>query len=183
VIDPIGSFDTVKKDLLLYLQTAFATRFQSIEKERVKLLTNENVMCRDPWLEPLPRYRLSGKKISDIQVTDLPNISQADLERFKSLVSCGLFSDTRQLYQHQLEMLQKALSGKNCIITAGTGSGKTEAFLLPLFASLAKETENWSQPDARDLHINDWWRNNNYQKLAQQQGKSYRVKQRGHEKR
>ncbi len=183
MIDPIGSFDEVKKDLLLYIKTAFATRFQSIEEERSKLLIDENVMCRDPWLEPLPRYQPSGKRIADIQTTDLPTFSPQELEHFKSLAACGLFSSKRMLYHHQLEMLQKVLSGKNCIITAGTGSGKTESFLLPLFAYLAKESASWAPPRTPELHSDDWWRNTDYQESCEGEKKSYRVRQRSHEKR
>jgi len=124
----------------------------------------ENVMCRDPWIEPLPRYLSSGKKITDIQKADLPTLKPHELERFKSLTTCGLFSSTRSLYHHQLDMLQKVLSGKNCIVTAGTGSGKTEAFLLPLFAYLAKESESWVPPGTPELHADDWWRNKEHQK-------------------
>ena len=182
MMDPIGSFDEVKKNLLLYLQTAFATRFQSIEEERSKLLTDNNVMCRDPWIEPLPKYQSSGKRVVDLQVSDLPGLTTDELDRFKTLVTCGLFDSTRTLYQHQLEMLKKVLSGRNCIITAGTGSGKTEAFLLPLFAYLAKESRTWSPSNAPEAHLSDWWRNEDHQQTSKPT-KSFRVSQRGHEKR
>ena len=183
MIDPIGSFDEVKKNVILYLQTAFATSFPAIEEERTKLLMDENVLCRDPWLEPLPKYQSSKKKISDLITGDLPNLSDHELDLFKSLVSCGLFSGSRQMYHHQLEMLQKALSGKNCIITAGTGSGKTEAFLLPLFANLAKESKSSPAPSAPEPHTDDWWSNTAHQDMCSTQKKSYRVKQRNGENR
>ena len=182
MIDPIGSFDEVKKSLILYLQTAFATRFHSIEEERTKLLMSDNVLCKDPWLEPLPKYQSSGKRIVDLQISDLPGLNHEEMERFKSLVTCGLFDSTRTLHQHQLDMLQKVLSGKNCIITAGTGSGKTEAFLLPLFAYLAKESSSWVSPNAPEHNLSDWWRNEEHQQ-ASRPTKSLRVSQRGHEKR
>jgi Lhr-like helicase len=47
---------------------------------------------------------------------------------------------------------------KDSIITSGTGSGKTEAFLLPLIASLCKEAANWPENVAAG---NEWWENNN----------------------
>ena len=183
MIDPIGSFDQVKQNVILYLRTAFGTRFDAIEAERTRLLMEENVLCKDPWIEPLPKYQSSGKKISDLVANDLPNLSEQELELVKSLVSCGLFGNERQIYYHQLEMLQKALSGKNCIITAGTGSGKTEAFLLPLFAYLAKESKSWTTPSAPEPHTGDWWSNSSHQQFCYSQKNSYRVSQRNNEKR
>ena len=183
VADPIGSFDRVKDNIILYIKTAFATRFQSMEKEREDLLRGEEVICREPLIEPLPKYLPSGKKIGDLQTTDLPMLKPHELERFASLATCGLFSINRFLYDHQLEMLQKVLSGRNCIITAGTGSGKTEAFLLPLFAYLARESECWAPPSTPEPHADDWWKNREYQKECKHAKKSYRIKQRDHEKR
>lgn len=183
VADPIESFDEVKNNLILYIKTAFATGFQSIEEEREKLLRGKSeVLCKDPWLEPLPRYKSSEKRVNDIKTTDL-GLEPNELERFKSLVTCGLFSNELPLYRHQLEMLQKVLSGRNCIITAGTGSGKTEAFLLPLFAYLAKESELWEPPGLAEPHINDWWKNDVHKQSCKASKRSYRVKQRGHERR
>lgn len=181
--DPIGSFDKVKDNLILYLKTAFATRFPSIEKEREILLRSNDFLCRDPWIEPLPRYLTSGKSIDDLNISDLPTFSINQINRFKALVKCGLFDGSRLLYSHQLEMLKKVILGKNCIITAGTGSGKTEAFLLPLFAYLAKESESWVSVGNEEAHVNNWWRNREHQKDFKLEKKTPRVKQRGHEKR
>ena len=46
------------------------------------------------------------------------------------------------LYFHQEQALTKVSDGKNVLISTGTGSGKTEAFLLPILNHLLKEIEN-----------------------------------------
>ncbi len=46
------------------------------------------------------------------------------------------------LYRHQEQALKKVSDGKNILISTGTGSGKTEAFLLPIVNHLLKEIEN-----------------------------------------
>ncbi len=187
--DPIGAFEKLRDNLLLYIKTAFGTQFPEIEKERERRLLKTGVFYQEPWIEPLPRYQKSGKKINNLQLADVPGLDKSSLEEFIKLSSCGLVGDF-ELYTHQLEMLRKGLAGSNAVVTAGTGSGKTESFLLPLFAYLAKESINWQAPEAPRPHINDWWKNKDWQdecnplvKKKHSFKRSYRVSQRGHEKR
>lgn len=61
------------------------------------------------------------------------------------------------LYQHQVETLRHAAAGKSVILSAGTGSGKTEAFLIPLIDRLFWDHERGlddiSQPGIRAMII------------------------------
>jgi DEAD/DEAH box helicase domain-containing protein len=183
--DPIGAFEKIRDSLILYIKTAFGTQFPEIEQERERLLRETGAFYQNPWIEPLPRYqKLSGKFINNIQLDDVPKLDEAALQDFKSLAACGLVGQY-ELYSHQVTMLSKALAGQNMVVTAGTGSGKTESFLLPLFAYLAKESRNWQAPNAEHPHLNDWWKNENWQKECKPYrfSRSYRVSQRGHETR
>jgi DEAD/DEAH box helicase domain-containing protein len=187
--DPIGAFEKLRDNLILYIKTAFGTQFAEIEKERERRLRETGVFYQEPWIEPLPRYKKSGKTIYNLQISDVPGLDNSALKDFKELASCGLVGDF-ELYTHQLEMLQKGLAGQNAVVTAGTGSGKTESFLLPLFAYLAKESKNWQEPKAASFHLNDWWKNKEWQdeckpivKEKRIFKRSYRVSQRIHEKR
>lgn len=158
--DPIGSFETIKENFIRYVKTAFGTKFEGVEKERYDLLNYDRVLYRKPWIEPLPDYVSSGKKINDLTAEDLGNaLNEGEVETFKGLVNTGLVGNF-PLHSHQAEMLKQALLGNNCIITSGTGSGKTESFLLPLFAQLSKELADWSAPNQQSTSINTWWREN-----------------------
>lgn len=158
--DPIGSFETIKENFIRYVKTAFGTKFEGVEKERYDLLNYDRVLYRKPWIEPLPDYVSSEKKINDLTAEDLGNaLNEEEVETFKGLVNTGLVGNF-PLHSHQAEMLKQALLGNNCIITSGTGSGKTESFLLPLFAQLSKELANWSVPNQQSTSINTWWREN-----------------------
>lgn len=189
MIDPITAFESVRDQFLLYVQTAFRTRFPAIERDREALLRQPGAFCQSPWIEPLPRYRQTNKGVADLRLEDVPNLDAESLEDFKALALAGLVGDF-PLYRHQLDMLQAAARGENAVVTAGTGSGKTESFLLPLFAYLARESRRWPAPDAPALHTGDWWRNEEWvASRYRTSGKrrtltdSYRVPQRGHETR
>lgn len=41
-----------------------------------------------------------------------------------------------KLYTYQLKAIQTLMKGKDCFITVGTGSGKTEVFLFPMFEKI-----------------------------------------------
>jgi DEAD/DEAH box helicase domain-containing protein len=187
--DPIGSFDKIRKNFARYVKTAFGTRYGDIERQRAKFLDEPGYFYQDPWIELMPRYAPS-KPISEITLEDLhnpPGFGQPDLDRFKEFALCGLVGDF-PLHQHQLEMLRRALHGENLVVTAGTGSGKTESFLLPLFAQLVKESRYWKEPNPRVDNQDDWWSNSDlreryFQKGSPLKSKSWRVKQRDGETR
>lgn len=156
--NPVQSFDTIKNNFIRYIETAFGTRFDKLEEERRELLDTDKVLYREPWMEPLPDYLSSGKKIDDLTPEDAGgSMTSAQLGIFKGLVKCGLFPANIPLYDHQARMLNKAMGGKHCIITSGTGSGKTESFLLPLFAQLSKEMASWGVPTIKEDLCDKWW--------------------------
>jgi len=186
VKDPIGSFDEIRENFILYLKTAFHTRFPSIENDRERLLKTPGTICQDPWIEPLPKYLSSGKTPSELSEKDLPGLTQNEIEEFKSFISCGLIGDF-PIYKHQAKMLFHALNGKNCVITAGTGSGKTEAFLLPLVAYLIHESKGWKAPASPDVQSLTWWKDEKWEeqwkKNIRMNKDSLRIQQRGHDRR
>lgn len=179
--DPVGAFEQIQDNFLLYIKTAFGTQFPGVEAERERLLRQDKVFCQEPWIELLPRY-VTGKPVTQLTPEDVPGLTGAALDDFKTLAACGLVGDY-DLYQHQLVMLRRALAGQNAVVTAGTGSGKTEAFLLPLFAYLAQESLTWSAPKSAPPQLNDWWRNEAWQTQCKEAKQSCRVPQRAHETR
>lgn len=183
--DPIGAFEKIRDNFILYLKTAFGTQFPGLELEREAMLRQPEILNQQPWIEPLPRYQ-TDRALSALSPADLRGIAPGAVERFKELVRCGLVVGDYPLYTHQVSMLQHAVSGQNAVVTSGTGSGKTEAFLLPLFASIASESVNWPAPNPRLAHVDDWWSNENWQascKNGNRIARSFRVPQRGHETR
>lgn len=185
MLDPVGAFHQVRDNFILYIKTAFGTQHPGLEAERERLLRDTNVLCREPWIEPLPRYESSGKRVADLSLADVPGLAEPDLDDLKNLLSAGLIGNY-PFHKHQLELLHKALSGMHTVITSGTGSGKTETFLLPLFAYLVRESRNWTPPGQRQPHQDDWWSDRPWQdscKSGNRLTRSYRVPQRANETR
>ena len=156
--NPIQVFEKIRDNFILYLETAFGTRYDDFETERNELMKRDKVFARAPWVEPLPTYKPSDYTIEGI--TNIPNLCDADLAIFKRIVSAGLLGPQR-MYQHQWEMLTQAMAGNHCVITSGTGSGKTESFLLPLFAYLSKEMNTWKDT-ANNVNNTNWWSVNGF---------------------
>src|SRR5204863_9106769 len=137
----------------------------------------------------LPRYESSGKTVNQLAADNVPGLPPASVEDFKQLAACGLVGDF-PLHRHQVEMLATALSGQSCVITAGTGSGKTESFLLPLFAYLAQESATWAPPGTAPDHVDDWWSSDEWHDhchprvgVRRRWRRSLRIPQRSHETR
>ncbi len=163
--NPIKIAREIKDQFLLYYKTAFGLGHQGMQNEKQALFEESNVFAQEPLLEPIPAYK-RARKLDDLEMADLANVlSDDELSDFKDFAYCKLFSRGEkdfELYEHQVEMLQKSLSGKDAVITAGTGSGKTEAFLLPLLAYLIKESRGWSRPGPTLPRQNDWWKDADY---------------------
>ena len=167
--DPIGIYENLKEQYFKYIDTAFSVDDSDFKKKRREIYLPEgadknNVLAQEPYLEVIKPYPSSGKKITDVELEEIVDSSgdyyfsnQEELELFQNFCLSGLVGDF-PLYQHQIDMIKNYALGKNCIITTGTGSGKTESFLLPLFAYLTKQISKWKQTPESQLDFN--WFNN-----------------------
>ena len=58
-----------------------------------------------------------------------------EADELADFIACGAFRPDLQPYEHQRRAFeQSVVQGRDVVITTGTGSGKTECFLLPLIA-------------------------------------------------
>ncbi len=175
--DPVGGFLRIRELFLDYLDTAFRIRDSGVAEERRKLLRRPGVLCTEPLVEPLPRYRGAGFCLEEVATEKeedgrLPGLDARQRLAFADLALAGLLDSSPadpssrtlrcgeyELHSHQAEMLRRGvLAGQPAIVTSGTGSGKTESFLLPAFAMLAKEAVHWPAPDKGYLE-GRWWQN------------------------
>lgn len=162
--DPIGAFEKIREDYLRYFNTMYRfsdIRYKWLEDKKREAIRQDNTFCKEPYCEILSKYE--GMEDDLGSLCRLGGVyNQVDGNRlpdgFANFVGCGLRNTDFTPYKHQFEMLCKGYrDGNNVLITSGTGSGKTESFLLPLFAALLKEAKEWGNA----TYNPNWWRERN----------------------
>ena len=153
--DLVGAYERVERLYRLYIKSAFPLRSRLLSEERDQLLSRDEVLSQAPLLETVPVYQSAGLNL-EAATRELP-------PEYGGLAALGqkLFPPSQELYQHQWQSLLSATAKQeDLVVTTGTGSGKTECFLLPLFAQLARESATWSRPDISPAN-RYWWRDEN----------------------
>jgi ATP-dependent helicase YprA (DUF1998 family) len=111
-----------------------------LDQRRMLLLQKGNIF-QEPYLESTPAYK-NGERLAELGLPEPAN------EIF-SVVSSAQGNNPRLIYDpprdHQAKALQATLlKNRSLAIMTGTGSGKTECFLLPILGKLACEAKNRS---------------------------------------
>lgn len=169
MLDPIGGFERIKDFFISYIETAFRISNDRTANGRRELLESDGALATVPFIEPVPRYRQYADPLEKV-IDDprLSHLSKKGRAAFVELALSGLFEgkdadgaikrrSTYNPYIHQVEMLFRgAKSGHPGIVTSGTGSGKTESFMLPILATIANEAVKWPAPGPGFLQ-EKWW--------------------------
>lgn len=129
-----------------YLASSFPINDEIIEESFLKELSKENLLSKGPYLEVTAPYK-KGSSVAEL-------VSEGQLSpRFLQMNQHELPMD-RALYTHQERAIRKANEQKNFIVSTGTGSGKTESFMLPILDSLFREAEKGTlTPGVRALFV------------------------------
>ncbi len=156
--DPFKTYELLCNSYISYIQTilGFNNKEKELEEERERLLRDNGLLFQEPRFEPIFSYPSSEKTL-----TELCHDLQLPSELAEFLAAGGkegLAPKDRQLYKHQAEAIEASvIDGNDVVVTTGTGSGKTECFLLPIFSYLIKESQNWNIYGERNLN-HPWWR-------------------------
>lgn len=141
------------ESFLRYVETPFRLGHPALQAERRSLLEAPGTVHQLPIIEMLPGYRESTMSLRAL----LESCGfQSDVG---DLLSEGLWSHTGRPYEHQALATQLAArrndqGGRHVVVTTGTGSGKTECFLIPIISRLAAEAREWPAPGRRE---DPWW--------------------------
>lgn len=114
-----------------YIEAQYHVRNDALIKERRLLLEEEGAVAQVPFVESTPVYELG----SPYHALGLPAAVSTVLTALAD-AKVGLF---QRPYVHQAQALQRFFAGDDLIVATGTGSGKTESFLMPIIGQLALE--------------------------------------------
>ncbi len=122
----------LRDSLRTYITSTYHLSNPALVDMRAELLARDGTLAQQPYVESTARYE-GSRSFRDLSlplgVTDL----------LVNLGENGVIFDPP--YDHQAEALELALNPpfSDLVVTTGTGSGKTEAFLLPILGRLAEE--------------------------------------------
>ena len=141
----------LRETLIKYIEATYHISDEHIIDQRNNLLNSPNVVHNSPYIESTPRYQTAAL-FKDLDISK----ESKDLFTALSLSSEGrpsrLFNPP---YTHQADALELARNAdrKSLLVMTGTGSGKTETFLMPILSSLLDQskTQHWSQHGVRAL--------------------------------
>lgn len=128
-----SAIDGLGSDLRAYLQAQYHVRDESVLRERRLLLEDGPTVAQVPYIESTPAYT-SAKRYGDLE---LPENTKRVLTALSGIPESGIYPEP---YGHQAEALTAFLVNRQDVMAAtGTGSGKTEIFLLSILGLLVEE--------------------------------------------
>lgn len=135
-----------------YIEATYHIGHPTLIDQRRVLLEEEGVLFQAPYFESTPRYQ-TDRRFADLDLDPSVQTLFGLLAQPADPLPRILFDPP---YTHQAEALELAVrDGLSLAITTGTGSGKTESFLLPMLARLAMEAanspESFAEPAVRAL--------------------------------
>lgn len=126
----IEQTDFIKSKFSTYLRSTFDIRDKTYKKLYNDRLTElESKLYKGPYLSSTLPFEPS-KSINEL-------IEEHFFE--KEFLKVGDLDFNRPCYAHQVNAFTRIKQGKNIVVTTGTGSGKTECFMLPIINELIKE--------------------------------------------
>lgn len=134
--DPIIASQNLADGFVDYITTTFHIADPIYKAALKQELKKKDFLTKGPYLDMNSSFR-TGHSLRQLMAEGTVSSGFTDLEPVEEKQR-ELKLD-RPLYLHQEKALLKAEAGNSLIVTTGTGSGKTECFLLPILQSLLEE--------------------------------------------
>jgi hypothetical protein len=127
---PVEASKIITDQYKRYLKTIFQIKDDSYAAQFKSQLNQYDTFSYGPFLDVTESFE-KGNTISELIQS---NILSSEFKK----IDLPLL---RPLYKHQESSIIKILNGNNLVVSTGTGSGKTESFLIPIINHLLREKE------------------------------------------
>lgn len=139
MFNPAEASARIKEEFIDYITTAYPIadeQYRSIFRKEL-----DEIIAKGAYLQINTIFK-AGKSIETLMREGVLSPLFAELEAAKLARDEKLsLPIDRPLYLHQESAIRKATEGKNLVVSTGTGSGKTECFLIPIINELLREKE------------------------------------------
>ncbi|WNG83724.1 DEAD/DEAH box helicase [Mycobacterium sp. ITM-2016-00316] len=132
-LDPLETAKQIEGSYKRYLKTLLAPRDERLATAFDAEIDASTLLTKGPILEMTPPYE-TGATCRELIAE---GVLDQDFDRIGSS-----FPLDQSLYVHQETAIRKFVAGRNLVVSTGTGSGKTESFLIPIINSLIEESRN-----------------------------------------
>ena len=141
MFNPSVASNRIREEFLNYILTSYSINHEDFEALFESKLAS--AVSKGPIIEMTPVFK-TGKSIIEL-------INEGILHQELSFIESKKPQEDgyehklplhRPLYSHQEKAIRKFNQAKNLVVSTGTGSGKTESFLIPILNSLAEERAN-----------------------------------------
>ena len=136
-MNPIKLSQQLQDTLVSYLTTTFDVNRDGQEPALAEFLkqsfTEQHALFAGPYLELTPPYK-TAETLQQLAAEGVISPKLLELPCFKQQKPLPV---DRPLYTHQAAALRKlCVENRNIVVSSGTGSGKTECFLIPILNDL-----------------------------------------------
>ena len=144
-MNPVETTNRISTDYVDYLKSILSVKNPEI-KEKIFKTLEKSVFVKGPYLEATLPY-VTGRSLSHLIDEGIAS------DEFTSMGDA--LEIDRPLYVHQENAFLKVTKEKrNIVVATGTGSGKTECFMYPIFQALMNEKINHTlSPGVRALFL------------------------------
>ena len=126
---PVRASKEIAREYGRYLSSIFSLNDSEYQRQFAERL-REMPFSAGPYLEVTDAFE-TGETVRELMASGYLPQNYARLG----------FRLDRPLYRHQTEAFFRIASGRNVVVSTGTGSGKTESFLFPITKALVEEAE------------------------------------------
>lgn len=142
MLNPIEASESIKDEFISYVSTSFHIADRDYAEQFINELNKKNSVAKGPYLDISDSFEPGNsieKLITEGEMSPLFRELERDVPESDKEIKLQ-----RKLYLHQEKAIRKINKEHNLVVTTGTGSGKTECFILPIINHLLREKESGS---------------------------------------